>query len=122
MYEQSTLETTMRNRSLDSAKILPSEITPYERYISRRALLAGSLGFAALQGMGGVADEAFGQPAAALTYTRNAALSVTEAPNSYQDITTYNNYYEFGTDKSDPSQNARELSHPAVERHHRRRG
>jgi methionine sulfoxide reductase catalytic subunit len=37
---------------------------------------------------------------------RNAALSAADAPNSYADITTYNNYYEFGTDKSDPSQNA----------------
>jgi sulfoxide reductase catalytic subunit YedY len=40
----------------------------------------------------------------ALTYTRNAGLSISEAPNSYKDITTYNNYYEFGTDKSDPSE------------------
>jgi sulfoxide reductase catalytic subunit YedY len=31
---------------------------------------------------------------------------VTEAPNSYEDITSYNNFYEFGTDKSDPKANA----------------
>jgi sulfoxide reductase catalytic subunit YedY len=36
-------------------------------------------------------------------------LSVTDAPNSYRDITTYNNYYEFGTDKSDPSENAQKF-------------
>jgi sulfoxide reductase catalytic subunit YedY len=99
----------MRKRSVDSAKILPSDITPYDRYMSRRAVLAGGIGLAALQGMGGLADQAFGQPPAALTYTRNAAMSVTEAPNSYQDITTYNNYYEFGTDKSDPSENAQKF-------------
>ena len=29
-----------------------------------------------------------------------------EKPNAYQDITTYNNYYEFGTEKEDPSNNA----------------
>ena len=31
----------MRKRSMDPAKILPSDITPYERYLSRRAVLAG---------------------------------------------------------------------------------
>ena len=31
----------------------------------------------------------------------------------YKDITTYNNFYEFGTDKSDPAQNAHTLrTHP----------
>jgi sulfoxide reductase catalytic subunit YedY len=33
-------------------------------------------------------------------------MSISEAPNSYEDITTYNNYYEFGTDKSDPAANS----------------
>jgi methionine sulfoxide reductase catalytic subunit len=96
----------MRKTSRNSAKIAPSDITPYDRYLSRRALLAGGLGLAAIQGMGGFAPSAFGQSEAALTYVRNAALSVTEPPNSYKDISTYNNYYEFGTDKSDPSEKA----------------
>jgi sulfoxide reductase catalytic subunit YedY len=96
----------MRKTSGNSAKIAPSDITPYDRYLSRRALLAGGLGLAAVQGMGAFAPSAFGQSEAALTYVRNAALSVTEPPNSYKDISTYNNYYEFGTDKSDPSENA----------------
>ena len=96
----------MRKTSRNSAKIAPSDITPYDRYLSRRALLAGGLGLAAMQGMGGFSPRAFGQSEAALTYVRNTALSVTEPPNSYKDISTYNNYYEFGTDKSDPSENA----------------
>jgi sulfoxide reductase catalytic subunit YedY len=99
----------MRKRSIDSSKIRPSDITPYPHYLSRRALLASALGLAAVPGMGGFARRAFGQSAAALTYARNAALSVNEAPNSYRDITTYNNYYEFGTDKSDPSENAQKF-------------
>jgi sulfoxide reductase catalytic subunit YedY len=99
----------VRKTSINPVKIAPSEITPYERYLSRRDLLAGGLGLAALQGMGGFARRAFGQSADALTYVRNAALSVTEPPNSYKDISTYNNYYEFGTDKSDPSHNAQTL-------------
>ena len=32
-----------------------------------------------------------------------------ESPNAYQDITTYNNFYEFGTDKEDPAANAHTL-------------
>src|SRR3981189_3564163 len=96
----------MRKTSPDP-KIAPSDITPYDKYVSRRALLAGGLGLAAAQAIGRFGGEAFGQAApAALTYTRNAALSVADAPNSYKDITTYNNYYEFGTDKSDPAQNS----------------
>jgi sulfoxide reductase catalytic subunit YedY len=35
------------------------------------------------------------------------AFSTTEKENSWEEITTYNNYYEFGTDKGDPSQYAR---------------
>jgi methionine sulfoxide reductase catalytic subunit len=93
----------MRKRS-DAAKIRPSDITPHERYLSRRALIAGGLGIAAAQTVGNIVPPALAQSGAALAYVRNAALSVTETPNSYADISTYNNYYEFGTDKSDPAQ------------------
>jgi methionine sulfoxide reductase catalytic subunit len=97
---------------LDPARIAPSEITPVERFLSRRALIAGAAGLA----LGSVLPRAAGSqtpPAGALAFSRNAALSLAEAPNSYKDITTYNNYYEFGTDKSDPAENARKFStHP----------
>ena len=97
----------MRKTITNPSKIAPSDITPQDRYLSRRALVAGGLGLAAMQGIGRFGGEALGESApAALAYTRNAALSVTDAPNSYKDITTYNNYYEFGTDKSDPAENA----------------
>ena len=99
----------MRKRPKNSAKILPSDITPYERYVSRRALLAGGLSIAVAQSIGGFGRTAVAQPAGALTYVRNAGLSVADEPNSYRDITTYNNFYEFGTDKSDPSENAQKF-------------
>jgi sulfoxide reductase catalytic subunit YedY len=98
-----------KTRWIDPVRMAPSEITPEDRFISRRAMLAGGLGIAAVQSLGSFAGEAFGQTPpspAALTFTQNAAFSTKETPNSYQDITTYNNYYEFGTDKSDPSANA----------------
>ena len=66
----------MRKKSTDSAKILPSDITPYGRYLSRRTLLGGGLGLAVTQSIGGFGRTAFAQPAGALTYVRNAALSV----------------------------------------------
>ena len=40
---------------------------------------------------------------------RKSPLSASESPNSLRDITTYNNFYEFGTDKADPAQNAHTL-------------
>ena len=46
-----------------------------------------------------------GRPAAALPpprFTRNNRYSTAEPPNSWEEITTYNNFYEFGLDKSDP--------------------
>jgi sulfoxide reductase catalytic subunit YedY len=91
-------------------RILPSEITPEEVYISRRQVLAAGIAGAALGGLATVstpASAAEGLPA--LKAPRNAALSITDAPNSYEDITTYNNFYEFGTDKSDPAVMARDF-------------
>jgi sulfoxide reductase catalytic subunit YedY len=105
----------MRKKSYELRKIAPSDITPYDAYLSRRAVLVGGIGLAAVQALGRFGGVAFGEATigqsspATLTYTRNAALSVTDAPNSYKDITTYNNYYEFGTDKSDPAENAQKF-------------
>src|SRR5258708_27779820 len=74
------LRETMRKRSTDSAKIPPSDITPYDRYLSRRALLAGGLGVAAVQSIGGVGRSAFAHPAGgALPYLPNPASTVSRA-------------------------------------------
>ena len=40
---------------------------------------------------------------------RKSLLSTSEMSNSFKDVTTYNNYYEFGTDKSDPARHAPKL-------------
>jgi sulfoxide reductase catalytic subunit YedY len=99
----------MRKTSSSPARILPSDITPQEKFLSRRALLAGATGMAALQTIGPFVRGATAQApgAAALVYQRNAVYSVADAPNSFKDISTYNNYYEFGTDKADPAENSR---------------
>ncbi len=102
----------MRKARPDFSKILPSEITPVEKFMSRRALLGGGLGLAATQTLGVFGGEASAQTppsGTGLTYAKNATYSVAETPNSYKDISTYNNYYEFGTDKSDPAQNSQKF-------------
>jgi methionine sulfoxide reductase catalytic subunit len=77
---------------------LPSELTPPDRYFNRREVLA-ALAAAGAIGTGLPQDS----HAAPLKATKNAKYSLKEAPNSFEDITTYNNFYEFGTDKSDPA-------------------
>ena len=83
-------------------RVPPSEITPPEVYHARRRFLQGSgavLGALAASGTGAAV-----QPSgAALPFRRNPAFSTTEPPNSWEDITTYNNFYEFGTDKESPA-------------------
>jgi sulfoxide reductase catalytic subunit YedY len=84
--------------------IAPSEISPPEVYFNRRKLLAAALAGAAGAWMRGMANE---QPTGApLAYQRNARYSVREQPNPFEQITTYNNFYEFGTDKESPSRYA----------------
>ncbi|HLY65491.1 MAG TPA: protein-methionine-sulfoxide reductase catalytic subunit MsrP [Chloroflexota bacterium] len=49
-------------------------------------------------------------PEQALAISSDASpFDTTETQTSYQDVTTYNNFYEFGEDKSDPAQNAHTL-------------
>jgi sulfoxide reductase catalytic subunit YedY len=49
------------------------------------------------------------QAATKLTVVTKSPFSTSEAPTAHKDVTTYNNYYEFGTAKEDPSKNAHTL-------------
>jgi sulfoxide reductase catalytic subunit YedY len=97
------------------ADIPSSEITPKSTYLSRRKFMvtgAVALGAAAVA-CNKAAELASPERAEAagtkLSFTRNAAFSTSEKPNSFKEITTYNNFYEFGTDKSDPAEFAGKL-------------
>ena len=89
---------------LRSPRIAPSEITPPEVFFNRRTLLAAALagGASALL----PAAQTPQPPGARLDYSRNPRYAVGEAPNKLEEITSYNNFYELGTEKEDPQRNA----------------
>ncbi len=92
------------------AGIKPSEITPESVFVNRRTLIAGAVAAGVLPSiMGGV--EAATIPAAGGEFAnvKKWPDSTTEKVNSFEDITTYNNYYEFGTDKGQPARYAHTL-------------
>jgi sulfoxide reductase catalytic subunit YedY len=85
-----------------------SEITPESLYKNRREFLraaaAAAIGTAAA--IRGPALEAQGA-LPTIPNVRKSRLSTAERQTAYKDFTTYNNFYEFGTDKSDPAENAK---------------
>ncbi|MFY3138602.1 protein-methionine-sulfoxide reductase catalytic subunit MsrP [Achromobacter xylosoxidans] len=92
--------------------IVPSDITTEAVWRSRRDLILRAGVAAAGLGLPGWATRsAFAQGAAAdaLAGPPNAAFSVMDKQTSFADITSYNNYYEFGVDKGDPASNAGKL-------------
>ncbi|HKX40389.1 MAG TPA: protein-methionine-sulfoxide reductase catalytic subunit MsrP, partial [Burkholderiaceae bacterium] len=94
-----------------------SEITPRGAYLGRRELLkhlaTGAAGAALAAWAGRDALAQAGMPSrpnklAALPGTRSAVVGAVtmEKPTAYADVTGYNNFYEFGTDKDDPADHA----------------
>ena len=69
-----------------------ADITPEPLWLNRRQLIAGALG------------------AGAMASIASPALAETLEPNTWVHITSYNNFYEFGTDKEDPAANAHLLN------------
>src|SRR5262245_52376943 len=101
-----------------ASDIRSSEITDKKLYLNRREFIRA----AAITGAtaaAGLAVASVLAPARLLAargaphgrklpnIKKGFAGSVDEKVNAWEDITSYNNYYEFGTDKSDPADNAR---------------
>jgi methionine sulfoxide reductase catalytic subunit len=94
-----------------------SEITSRQVYTQRRDLLrqlaAGGAGaaWAAWAGRDALAQTAGPGKLRALPggHSPVSGAMTMEKPTGYTDVTTYNNFYEFGTDKSDPSRHAGSL-------------
>jgi len=70
------------------------DVTPHAAFMNRRQIMGGALAGVGLAGIAG----------------RTSAAPEGLEPNSYEDITSYNNYYEFGTGKDDPARYADRLT------------
>lgn len=77
-----------------------SDVTPKAEFLNRRQVIAGA---AAALGIGA-------GPAMAKIAAKPSAYSTDAAPNTLKDITSYNNFYEFGWDKGDPVKHAHQLT------------
>ncbi len=72
-----------------------NDVTDHGLYVKRRTLMAGLAGV-------GLAGISAGEARAGLAFTKG--FSTTEKPTPKDDITSYNNFYEFGVDKGDPAE------------------
>ena len=94
--------------------IRSSEITPERLYWNRRQFIRTASGAA----LGAAGATVLGQPDGGLQAApqedlgelRPSQFSTDERQNSYEEITSYNNFYEFGLDKEDPKRYADELT------------
>ena len=94
--------------------ISASEITDEQHYVRRREffrMAGGAAVVAAAAPLLACADEPtlaaavdgpFAAPGIPLTGYKEKAVTVDEKLNTYEEITGYNNFYEFGTGKDDP--------------------
>ncbi len=79
-----------------------ADVTPKNLYLSRRTLMAGAAGLAAGALLPG--------GALARIAAEASPYSIDATPTAYEDITSYNNFYEFGVDKGDPKAHAGALT------------
>jgi sulfoxide reductase catalytic subunit YedY len=96
-----------------ASDIRSSEITDKKHYLARREFIRA----AALTTAGAAAGALGAGDAEAQSWPRvkiagplkDSGWGKGEKPNAYEDITSYNNYYEFGTEKDEPARNAHTL-------------
>jgi len=98
---------TMKYRA--DHRIKPSEITPEATYMNRRSLLTGALAAGLLPGLLSHCEAATIPADGMFSDVKKWPGSTDEKPNSFEDISSYNNFYEFGTGKSDPAAYAHTL-------------
>lgn len=90
--------------------ILASEITPKNIFEKRRQLIKlAAMGVFGISQAEVFSRNAFAQSGPKLSAKVNPQYFVADKLTSYKDVTTYNNFYEFGTDKADPARNAHTL-------------
>lgn len=95
-------------KSKSKTELTENDVTPEALFNSRRSFIkgAGTISAALMYSRGSYGSTAQGSRFASLKQTHK----VDEESTSFHDITHYNNFYELGTGKSDPSENAKALS------------
>jgi methionine sulfoxide reductase catalytic subunit len=89
--------------------ILSSEITDHAVYLQRRKFMTSSIGLTAAAALLPLQTSVAGYGGKALKFNKNTQFNTAEDLTSYDKITNYNNFYEFGTDKYSPAKNAQAL-------------
>ncbi|MGH7783108.1 MAG: protein-methionine-sulfoxide reductase catalytic subunit MsrP, partial [Candidatus Binatia bacterium] len=94
--------------------IKSAEITPKDVYLNRRQFMLATSAAAvtmgtALAGFDFLGNSREARAGEKLPGIKKSSYSISEKQNSFKDITNYNNFYELGTDKEDPAQNAKYL-------------
>src|SRR5919202_1645851 len=95
-----------------AADIKSSEITDKKLYLNRREFIRATSATAVAAAAGLAGAEALVEAKGAahgrkLENIKKSSFSTTEKLNAWEDITSYNNYYEFGVDKDAPAEHAR---------------
>jgi sulfoxide reductase catalytic subunit YedY len=96
-----------------TSDIVSSEITPYEIYQSRRKFIKGTAGIllaSAATSVSSLLSSAHAAVNKKLNYTKDGDYKAVDELTPYKDVTTYNNFYEFGTDKRSPAIEAQRLT------------
>jgi sulfoxide reductase catalytic subunit YedY len=100
------------------ADILSSEITPKSVYMNRRKFMAGVAAAGAAALITGHVSEVISpsqkvEASGTKLQTSKSPLSTTDTQTSFKDITNYNNFYEFSTEKYGPAELAKNFkTHP----------
>jgi sulfoxide reductase catalytic subunit YedY len=90
--------------------IKPSEITSEVNFVNRRQFIrAGAIAGGSLLAPGAMSAVMPDGRLAELSDVATSSYSTDEAPSSFEDISTYNNFYEFGLGKDDPFRRAQDF-------------
>ena len=93
-----------------SQDILSSEITDQAIYRERRKFMTSSIGLTAAATLLPLQTSVAGYGGQSLKFGKNTQFNTTEEKTSFDKISNYNNFYEFGTDKYSPAKNAQALT------------
>src|SRR5207249_8277519 len=90
-----------------ASDIKSSEITPETLYHNRREFIKTASAALGIAAAGTIIPGCAPSVGAAAEPQAKGKYDTTEKPTPYEDVTSYNNYYEFGTGKDDPARNSK---------------